>query len=61
MDHPNIANMFETFSDPKKVYIVMEFCDGGDLNKLIKQQTTFSEPDAALIITQVFQALAYIH
>jgi len=31
MDHPNIAGMYETFSDPKKVYVVMEYCEGGNL------------------------------
>ena len=61
MDHPNIAGMYETFSDPKKAYISMEYCEGGDLRELIKKEKQFCESDAALIITQVFQALAYIH
>ncbi|EPT28117.1 calcium dependent protein kinase CDPK8 [Toxoplasma gondii ME49] len=31
LDHPNIARLFETFEDHKYIYLVLEYCRGGDL------------------------------
>ena len=31
VDHPNIIKIYEYYSEPKLLYIVMEFCDGGEL------------------------------
>ena len=37
MNHPNIVKQYETINDEKnsKLYIVMEYYDGEDLDKLI--------------------------
>lgn len=31
LDHPNICKYYETYESPKHVYIIMEYCGGGDL------------------------------
>ena len=31
VDHPNIVNYYETYDDKQYIYLVMEFCTGGDL------------------------------
>ncbi len=31
LDHPNIIKMFETFEDKDHVFLVMEYCHGGEL------------------------------
>ncbi|KEP61493.1 UNVERIFIED_CONTAM: calcium dependent protein kinase CDPK8 [Hammondia hammondi] len=31
LDHPNIARLYETFEDHKYIYLVLEYCRGGDL------------------------------
>ena len=31
LDHPNIVKYYETFEDSKYIYIVMEYCSGGEL------------------------------
>jgi calcium-dependent protein kinase len=31
LDHPGIVKFHETFEDDVFVYIVMEYCDGGEL------------------------------
>jgi serine/threonine protein kinase len=31
LDHPNICKYFETYESPTYIYLVMEYCAGGDL------------------------------
>jgi calcium-dependent protein kinase len=35
LDSPNIVKYYETYEDDKNVYIVMEYCPGGELFDLI--------------------------
>lgn len=52
VDHPNIVKYYETYDDPKYMYIVMEYCNGGELlDKLAFQDKKFfTESEAASII-----------
>ena len=39
LNHPNIVTFFDVYKTrKKKLCIVMEFADGGDLNKIIKDK-----------------------
>ncbi|KAK3569139.1 hypothetical protein QTP86_025455 [Hemibagrus guttatus] len=38
MNHPNIVAFFQSFHERNTLYIVMEYCDGGDLMKKITMQ-----------------------
>lgn len=38
LDHPNIVNYYETYDDVKYMYLVMEYCPGGELFDLIACQ-----------------------
>ena len=31
LDHPNIVKYYETYTDEKYIYLVMEYIDGGEL------------------------------
>ncbi|KAJ5669752.1 kinase-like domain-containing protein [Penicillium macrosclerotiorum] len=47
------------FDDTAHFYLAMEFLEYGDLQKYITKP--FPEPEAAMIVTQVAQALQYMH
>lgn len=34
--HPNIIKLYDIFETPEYFYIIMEYCSGGDIGKLIK-------------------------
>ena len=39
LDHPNIVKYFETYEDKKYLYLVTEYCSGGELfDKILKQE-----------------------
>ena len=62
LDHPNILKLYEYYYDKKNLYIITEFCEGGELFDKIKDRNGyFSERDAAKILKAVLQAIAYCH
>ncbi len=67
LHHPNIVKYYDRIIDKKntKIYIIMEYCAGGDIGNLIKRckkNKELIEEDIILkIFTQVLLALNYIH
>ena len=70
LDHPNVVAFFESFvetslEDGAALHIVMEFCDGGDLDQVIKRQRStgkvFDENYVMRIFVQLLLALKYVH
>lgn len=61
LDHPNILRIYEVYQDQKRYYLITELCTGGELFDEISKKTTFSEQDAAIIIEQILEAIAYCH
>ena len=61
LDHPNILRLHEVFEDKKQIYLVTEYCNGGELFDEIIARGRFEEKDAAQIIRQVLSAIGYCH
>ncbi|CAE7843542.1 CPK2 [Symbiodinium sp. KB8] len=61
-DHPNVVKLHETFEDRSQMYLVMELCAGGDLDKHMKGQGgPYSEHQAAILMDQILKAVSYLH
>ena len=60
-DHPNIVRLADWCDTNKRIYMVVEFCDGGDVFERIVQFKKFSEKDAVHVIKQVTSGLGHIH
>ncbi|XP_062292888.1 serine/threonine-protein kinase Nek1-like [Scomber scombrus] len=63
MSHPNIVQYKESFEEKNCLYIVMDYCEGGDLSKKIKSQRgeLFSEEQIRDWFVQICLALKHIH
>lgn len=61
LDHPHIIKLFEIFEDDENVYLVQEFCSGGELFDNLAEQDHFDETYAAVIFEQILKALWYCH
>ncbi|KAL1297547.1 hypothetical protein AAFC00_006117 [Neodothiora populina] len=61
LDHPNIVKLIEFQEARQYYYIVLELCPGGELFHQIVRLTYFSEDLSRHVITQVANALHYLH
>ncbi|XP_028404175.1 serine/threonine-protein kinase Nek1-like isoform X2 [Dendronephthya gigantea] len=63
MEHPNIVSFLESFQERGNLYIVMDYCDGGDLYKKINNRRGeyFTEDQVLDWFVQIASALKHVH
>lgn len=61
LDHPNILKLYEVYIDEKRLYIITELCNGGELYDVLTQEKKLTEKMASIIIHQVISVVAYCH
>ncbi|KAK6014411.1 hypothetical protein OSTOST_20204, partial [Ostertagia ostertagi] len=59
--HPNILRLKGYFHDERRVYIILECADGGELYSRLKKKGRLEEPEAARYVRQLADALSYCH
>jgi calcium/calmodulin-dependent protein kinase I len=61
VSHPNIIRLHQIFESKKKIYLVTELLEGGELFDMIVERGHFSEAEASRLIAKVVDAIAYLH
>ena len=61
INHLNVAQVFDIKEDEDKYYIIMEYCENGELFNLILEKHRLSEEEAAYYYFQIINGLEYIH
>lgn len=61
VNHSNIVKLYYAFQDNNKVYLILEYLDGGEIFHHLAQQRYLSEKDASFYIAQIILALRYLH
>ena len=56
-----MVNTEYVFSDPARIYFVMKFARGGDLFNHLKKQRRFKEEQAKFYISNICQAIGFLH
>ncbi|UYV72615.1 DCLK1 [Cordylochernes scorpioides] len=59
--HPNIVQLQEDFDIGGRIYLVMELVNGGDLLQAIATATKYSERDGSGMVSDLAQAMSYLH
>lgn len=59
--HPFIVTLYYAFQTPKKLYLVMEYCPGGELFFHLSRAGCFSEGRTRFYVAEVTSAIAYLH
>lgn len=61
LDHPNILRCYDLIQDEYHYYILMEYCEGGELFDRLVKLTKFTTSDAAKVMFQLLSSICYCH
>jgi calcium/calmodulin-dependent protein kinase I len=59
--HPHCVALEEMYENKKRLYLVLELLEGGELFDVIVEKGHFSEAEAASVMRQVTHAIKYLH
>lgn len=59
--HPFIVKLFYAFQDHSKLYLILEYAEGGELWTHLEAEKMFSEQVAAFYIAELVLALTHLH
>ena len=61
LSHPRVVRLFTHYHTPTHSYLLMELVAGGDLFEAIAERGKFPEEEAGMMVSDVSEALSYIH
>ncbi|XP_020388027.1 serine/threonine-protein kinase NIM1-like [Rhincodon typus] len=61
LHHPNIIRLYEMLETQSRLYLVLEYADGGDLFTKISTNGRFSEYESKFIFIQIVSAVKHMH
>jgi serine/threonine protein kinase len=61
MSHPNVVRIIEVLEDPEHVFVIMEYCSGGELFERLSLREKYTERDAQQVLKSLADALCYCH
>lgn len=59
--HPNVVRLFENLTSGRNIYLVLEYCPGGDLFRFIRKHKHLSDIVAKHFFVQLVDGLAFLH
>lgn len=61
LNHPNIVKLFEVFETKKKLYLVMEYVNNGEMFEYLEKNGRMKENVARQKFRQIVSAVQYLH
>ena len=61
LNHINIVNVINIIEDTENFYIIMEYCNGGELFDYIVSKERLSEKESSIFFYQIINGVEYIH
>ena len=61
LEHPNILALYDVVYQTKYIYLILEYCEQGDLSKLMRARGRFSEQQCQSYLTQLAEGLKYLY
>ncbi|XP_053321791.1 maternal embryonic leucine zipper kinase [Spea bombifrons] len=59
--HQHVCRLYHVIETPKKIFMILEYCPGGELFDYIIAKDRLSEEEARVFFRQIVSAVAYIH
>uniref|UniRef100_A0A803T8F7 Maternal embryonic leucine zipper kinase n=1 Tax=Anolis carolinensis TaxID=28377 RepID=A0A803T8F7_ANOCA len=61
LSHQNICRLYHVIETPKKIFMALEYCPGGELFDYIIAKDRLAEEEARVFFRQIVAAIAYVH
>lgn len=61
LSHPNIVNLVDIIQDSNNLYIFEEFCELGDLSRMLVRDKSIPDDRIGQIFSQIVKGLNFIH
>lgn len=61
VSHSSIVTLYYAFQDAHKLYLILEYLDGGELFQHLQQEKFLSETNAAVYLAQMILGLEHLH
>src|SRR5262249_26537690 len=61
LQHPNIVHIYDFGEHQRQPYFTMEYVDGGNLVRKIKERGSFSSEEAAVLVELLARAMQHAH
>ena len=61
MKHPSVVRVIDFFEENGTAYYVMDYIDGPSLEQILKENGPMPEPKALKYVSQICDALGYVH
>ncbi|KAI5958410.1 hypothetical protein CANMA_004254 [Candida margitis] len=59
--HPNVLQLYDSFDTPDHCFLILEYCNGGEIFNKIIEYTYFSEPLSRHVFKQLLSAIDNLH
>lgn len=61
LSHQHVCRLYHVIETPSKIYMVLEYCPGGELFDYIVAKDRLTEEETRVFFRQIVSALAYVH
>ncbi|CAL8289159.1 unnamed protein product [Arctogadus glacialis] len=61
LSHQHVCRLYQVIETTSKIFIVLEYCPGGELFDYIIAKDRLSEEETRVFFRQIVSALAYVH
>jgi serine/threonine protein kinase len=61
LHHPNVVSLRDFFFDDENYYLVLDYCEGGDLANYLVTQQQLREPMVAAVFHQIVSGIEHCH
>ena len=61
VNHPFIVRLHFAFQSTSKLFLVLDYCAGGDLSEYLRKEKKFTEDRARIYVSEILLALEYLH
>lgn len=61
LDHPNVLKFLNWYETGRHIWVIVEYCTGGNLLQLLKQDRHLPEPSVVVFARDIASGLQHIH